>query len=70
MIKYTHYVGMGYVGAYDYDENRRTYMFTGHIPLEGIKPEIAAALKVAARIQGKFAYAFVDDTGNIVDAPA
>lgn len=70
MIKYTHYKGTSYVGVYNYDEYRRTYMFAGHMSMEGVKPEIAAALKVATRIHGRSSSIFVDETGNVANAPA
>lgn len=71
MIKYAYYFGASCAaryrladGSFQYEESRAIK------DLSITDPELATSLKVAARMSGsRWAAVFLDDAGNITDAP-
>lgn len=73
MIKYAYYFGASHAARYTFDAECGAFVFTGSRAIKDLSntdPELATSMKVAARLSGsRWAAVFLDDAGNIVDAP-
>lgn len=71
MIKYTYYFKASYAARYHLVDG--SFRFRGSRAIKDLSntdPELATTMKVAARLSGSgWAAVFLDDAGNITDAP-
>jgi hypothetical protein len=71
VIKYAYYFGVSHAARYHLVDG--SFRFEGSRAIKDLSntdPELTTALKVAARMAGsRWVYVYLDDAGNIVDAP-